>query len=33
MDYRKATIDDLNKIWDKDILKNPNDENYVRWKH
>ena len=33
MEYRKATIEDLEKIWDKDILDNPNDENYVRWKH
>lgn len=32
MEYRKATIDDLNKIWDKDIFNNPNDENYIRWK-
>ena len=32
MEYRKATTDDLEKIWDKDILENPNDENYVRWK-
>ena len=32
MEYRKATIEDLEKIWDKDILDNPNDENYVRWK-
>ena len=30
--YRKATIEDLNKIWDKDISSNPNDENYLRWK-
>lgn len=33
MEYRKATIDDLEKIWDKDILDNPNDEKYVNWKH
>ena len=32
MEYRKATIEDLEKIWDKDIIENPNDENYVRWK-
>ncbi|MBE7073735.1 MAG: GNAT family N-acetyltransferase [Clostridiales bacterium] len=33
MEYRKATIEDLKKIWDKDILDNPNDSNYERWKH
>lgn len=32
MEYRKATIKDLEKIWDKDILDNPNDNNYIRWK-
>ena len=32
MEYRKATGEDLEKIWNKDILENPNDENYVRWK-
>ena len=30
--YRKATIEDLNKIWDKDISENPGDEAYIRWK-
>lgn len=30
--YRKATIDDLNKIWDKDILNNKNDIRWVSWK-
>lgn len=30
--YRKATLQDLEKIWDKDILENAGDENYVRWK-
>lgn len=32
MIYRKATIEDLEKIWDKDILSNPNDDSYVKWK-
>lgn len=30
--YRKATEEDLNKIWDKDILENKGDERYIRWK-
>ena len=30
--YRRATRDDLEKIWDKDILAHPGDERYVRWK-
>lgn len=30
--YRKATIDDLNKIWNKDINKNAGDERWTRWK-
>ena len=30
--YRKATIEDLNKIWDKDIEENNGDTRYVRWK-
>ena len=33
MEYRKATIEDLEKIWNNDILENPNDEDYKRWKH
>ena len=33
MEYRKATIEDLEKIWNKDILGNPGDKNYLRWKH
>ena len=32
MDYRIASIDDLNKIWDKNIAKHPNDLRWVRWK-
>lgn len=30
--YRKATLEDLQKSWDKEILENPNDSRYVRWK-
>lgn len=30
--YRIATLDDLNKIWDKDINRNPGEECWVRWK-
>lgn len=32
MIYRKATREDLEKIWDKDIVENPNDERWGRWK-
>lgn len=31
-EYRKATRDDLEKIWNKDIEKHPNDSRYVVWK-
>lgn len=31
-EYRKATRDDLEKIWNKDIEKHPNDSRYVMWK-
>ena len=30
--YRKATIKDLNTIWDKDIKENKDDERYIKWK-
>lgn len=30
--YKKATIEDLEKIWDKDIQENLNDNRYIRWK-
>lgn len=30
--YRKATVDDLNKIWDKDINNHPNDDRWKKWK-
>ena len=28
--YRKATIEDLNKIWDKDIKENNNEEVWIK---
>lgn len=31
-EYRKATLVDLEKIWDKDIKKNQGEECWVRWK-
>ena len=31
--YRQATFEDLEKIWNKDIEKNDNEECWVRWKH
>ena len=31
--YRQATIEDLEKIWNKDIERKNNDECWVRWKH
>ncbi|MBO5947902.1 hypothetical protein J6Q66_03600 [bacterium] len=30
--YRKATSEDLEKIWNKDIKNNPNEECWIRWK-
>lgn len=30
--YRKATLEDLEKIWDKDIANHPNDTRWARWK-
>ena len=30
--YRKATMEDLNKIWDKDIKDNPDEEVWIKWK-
>ncbi|MBR2468328.1 MAG: GNAT family N-acetyltransferase [Clostridia bacterium] len=32
MEYRKATLVDLEKIWDKDIAKHNGDLRYVNWK-
>ncbi len=31
--YRKATLDDLEKIWNKDIQNNLEDKRYLKWKH
>lgn len=31
-EYRKATRDDLERIWNKNIEKNPNDARWQRWK-
>lgn len=30
--YRKATSEDLEKIWDSHIAQNPDDSRYIRWK-
>ena len=30
--YRKATISDLESIWNKDIEQNKDDERYLKWK-
>ena len=32
MEYRKATLEDLEKIWNKNIEQNPNDDRWVKWK-
>ncbi len=32
MQYRKASLDDLEVIWNKNIKDNPNDERWERWK-
>ena len=31
-EYRKATIEDLERIWDKDIAENAGDPRYPEWK-
>ncbi|MDY3658664.1 MAG: GNAT family N-acetyltransferase [Eubacteriales bacterium] len=31
--YRQATFEDLEKIWNKDIEENNNEECWIRWKH
>jgi len=31
-EYRKATIEDLEKIWNKDILDNSGEDCWIRWK-
>ena len=33
MIYRKASIEDLNRIWDKDIQDNQGDGRYIAWKN
>lgn len=30
--YRKATLEDLNTLWDRHIRENPEDSRYIRWK-
>jgi len=30
--YRKATLEDLEKIWNRHIAENPDDLRYLRWK-
>lgn len=32
MEYREATTADLDRLWDKNIARNPEDERWVRWK-
>ena len=32
MNYRIATIEDLNAVWDKDIARHPNETNWKKWK-
>lgn len=32
IDYRKATLEDLEQIWDRSIANNPDDDRYLRWK-
>ena len=30
--YRKATLQDLESLWDRNIRENPDDPRYIRWK-
>ena len=30
--HRKATLEDLETLWDKNIRENPDDSRYIRWK-
>lgn len=30
--YRKATLEDLERIWNRNIAENPEDPRYLRWK-
>lgn len=31
-DYRIATREDLEKIWEKDVAKNQEDPTWIRWR-
>ena len=30
--YKKATLEELEALWDRDIAENPGDAHYLRWK-
>lgn len=30
--YKKANLEDLEQIWNKNIAENPDDDRYIRWK-
>lgn len=30
--YKKASLEDLNRLWDRNIAENPGDERWIRWK-
>ena len=32
IEYRQATLEDLEKIWNKDIANNAGEDCWVRWK-
>lgn len=32
MEYRRAALEDLEVLWNRNILENPDDERWVRWK-
>lgn len=32
MEYRKATLEDLERVWNRNIAENPADGRYIRWK-
>ena len=32
VEYRRATLEDLERIWDCHIAQNPGDDRYLRWK-
>ena len=31
-EYRKATLEDLNCLWEYNIAINPNDPRWIKWK-